>query len=220
MDITYLGHSSFKVRGKQASVVTDPFAASVGFSMPRVSADVVTVSHGHHDHSHVVSVSGTARREVPFVIDAPGEYEISGISVFGVPTFHDQKKGSERGRNTVFVIHVDEIAVVHLGDLGHLLDDHQVEEIGDADVLCIPIGGVYTLDPKEALEVLSQLQPAVVIPMHYKTNKHNPKVFGELATIDEFLEEGGFEQAKREKKLALTKGSLPGEMEVVVLESG
>ncbi len=218
MDITYLGHSCFKLRGRESSLVTDPYAASVGFSLPRVSADLVTVSHFHDDHNNVSGVSGTARREKPFVIKDPGEYEISGISIFGIPTFHDAKGGAERGRNTVFVIHVDAVSLVHLGDLGHTLSDNQIEEIGVCDVLLVPVGGRYTLDPGKAIEVVSQLQPSITIPMHYRTQKHKPKEFGGLATVEEFLHEGGFEQAQRLQKLTLAKGSLPEEMQVVVLE--
>lgn len=217
MDITYLGHSCFKLRGKDSSLVTDPYAPSVGFPLPRVSADLVTVSHFHADHNHVSGVAGTTRRGEPFVIKAPGEYEISGISVFGIPTFHDGKNGAERGKNTVFTVHVDAVSLVHLGDLGHMLADSQIEAIGTCDVLLVPVGGLYTLDPKKAIEVVNQLQPSIVIPMHYRTEKHNPKVFGALASVDDFLHEGGFEQAQRLEKLTLTKGSLPEEMEVVVL---
>lgn len=219
MDITYLGHSSFKLRGKQASVVCDPFDSSVGFPLPRVSADIVTVSHGHYDHNNVSSISGTARREQPFVIDAPGEYEVSGISIFGTRTFHDNQQGVERGLNFVFIIHIEEIAIGHLGDLGHILTDFQVEKIGKVDVLLVPVGGVYTIGPKEAIEVINQLRPSVVVPMHYKTARHNQRVLGKLVTVDTFLSEGGYEQVPRLKKLTLTKSTLPEEIEVVVLKT-
>lgn len=217
MDITYLGHASFKLRGKKGSVVCDPFDAAVGFPLPRVSSDIVTVSHDHHDHNNVSSVSGTARREAPFVIKAPGEYEVSGISIFATRTFHDNQKGAERGLNNVFVIHIDEIAIAHLGDLGHELSDSQVEEIGEVEVLLVPVGGVYTIGPKEAVKVINQLQPSVVAPMHYKTSRHNQSVFGKLEPVEAFLSESGYDQAQRVKKLTLTKASLPEELEVVVL---
>lgn len=219
MDITYLGHASFKLRGKQASVVCDPFASSIGFGMPRVSSDIVTVSHAHEDHNNVSSVSGSVRRGEPFVISAPGEYEVSGISIFGTRTFHDNQKGAERGLNSVYVIHVDEISICHLGDLGCVFGDSQVEKIGEVDVLLVPIGGVYTIGPKEAIEVINQLQPSIAIPMHYRTKKHNPRMFGELDDIDAFLSEGGYDQAQRVKKLTLTKASLPEEFEVIVLKT-
>ena len=219
MDITYLGHSAFKLRGRQASVVTDPYESSVGFSMTRVAADIVTVSHAHGDHNNVAAVSGTARRQQPFLIQAPGEYEVSGISVFRIRSFHDNKQGVERRNNTVYLIHIDELVVAHVGDLGHILSDKQVEEIGEVDVLLVPVGGHYTLDPKQALEVVNQLQPSIVIPMHYNTDKHQQKTFSKVLGVDAFLAEGGFDSAKRLSKLTLTKSTLPSEMEVVVLQS-
>jgi L-ascorbate metabolism protein UlaG (beta-lactamase superfamily) len=219
MDITYLGHSSFKLRGKQASIVCDPFDSSVGLPVPRVSADIVTVSHDHHDHNNVAAVSGTARREQPFVINAPGEYEVSGISIFGTRTFHDDEKGAQRGLNYVYVIEVDEVSICHLGDLGHVLSDKQVESIGEVDVLLVPVGGVYTIGPKEAIEVINQLQPSIAVPMHYKTERHDKKMFADLTQIETFLSEGGYDQAQRLKKISLTKATLPEEFEVVVLKT-
>lgn len=218
MDITYLGHSSFKLRGKDASLVTDPFAVQVGFSFPKTSADIVTVSHKHEDHGAFISVSGTIRREKPFVVEYPGEYEISGVSIFGVSAFHDLTEGAERGENIIYLIRMDGVNIVHLGDLGHLLSESQIGEIGEIDVLLLPVGGVYTIGPKEALEVISQLEPSIVVPMHYRTGKHDSKRFGQLATVEEFLKEGGFEQSRKLDKLVLNKGQMPEEMEVVVLE--
>lgn len=219
MDITYLGHSAFKIRGKNASLVTDPYSSKIGFSLPRISADIVTVSHDHYDHNNHSAVSGTTRRKEPFVIKHPGEYEIAGISVCGIPSFHDAKDGSERGENNIYVIHVDQISIAHLGDLGEVLSDKQAEEIGEIDVLLTPVGGVYTIGIKEAIEVISQLQPAIVVPMHYKTKKHDEKSFKDLASLPDFLEEVGFEEVKPIEKLTLTRTQLPEEMEVVVLKS-
>jgi L-ascorbate metabolism protein UlaG (beta-lactamase superfamily) len=219
MDITYLGHASFKIRGRKASVVTDPYNSSVGFSYPRVSADVVTVSHNHPDHNDYKSVSGTSRRDKPFIIQYPGEYEVSGISVFGIPSFHDANTGQDRGRNTMYLIQIDDVAVVHLGDLGHILTDKQVEAVGDVDVLLLPVGGIYTIGAKEAVEIVNQLQPAYVIPMHFRTKRHSKKTFGELSTVDDFINEAGYDQVEFTKKLSISKTQLPGEMEVIVLKT-
>ena len=123
MEITYLGHSAFKIKGKSATIVTDPYDKGVGFTMPKVSADIVTLSHKHEDHSAANKVSGTARRDEPYVIEAPGEYEVNGIGVFGWGSFHDDKKGEERGKNTIYTYMVDGIRLGHLGDLGHEIDD-------------------------------------------------------------------------------------------------
>ena len=218
MDISYLGHSCFKLRGADAVVVTDPYPKSVGFSMPKVSADIITVSHTQHDdHNEVKNVSTTSRRDEPFVIDAPGEYEISGVSVFGISTFHDASKGDKRGKNTVYVIHIDDIKVAHLGDLGHTLSDKQLEELDGVDVLLCPVGGVYSLDSKTASQVINSIQPSYVIPMHYKTKEHGQKVFGKLATLADFLTEIGAKDKQAQEKLTVSSTSLPEETEVVVL---
>jgi L-ascorbate metabolism protein UlaG (beta-lactamase superfamily) len=214
MDISFLGHSSFKLRGKEATVVTDPYDPYVGFKMPKVSADIVTVSHQHQDHNNVAAVSGTTRRKEPFVINAPGEYEVMGVSVFGYASFHDKVKGAKRGKNTIFVIHIDDVVIAHLGDLGHVLPQKLADEINGVDVLLVPVGGVFTIGPKGADKVISQLEPSVVVPMHYKTKD---LAFKELAPVEKFLGQVGVEEARREKKLSLTKSSLPEEREVVVL---
>lgn len=191
MEITYYGHSSFKLKGKNGTVITDPFDDKVGFSLPSASADIVTVSHDHFDHAAVKKISGTARRPAPFVVNRPGEYEIGGVSVFGVKTFHDDKKGAERGENSVFTIFIDEIRVCHLGDLGHELTADQLDEIGIVDVLFCPVGGHFTIDAKQAVKTIQQIEPSYVIPMHYRTAQHDTDKFGEVATLEDFLKEYG-----------------------------
>lgn len=218
MEINYLGHACFKLRGQGTTVVMDPYPPSVGPTMSKVSADIITVSHHHDDHDAVGRVTGTARRDEPFVIDAPGEYEVNGVSIYGMGSFHDANEGADRGKNAMFVVTMDEVRVAHLGDLGHQLSDKQVEELGSVDVLLCPVGGVYTLDPKGAVSVINAIQPSYVVPMHYKTKTHDQKVFGELSTVDEFLSEMGASEAKREQKLSVSISSIPEEMEVVVLE--
>lgn len=217
MTITYQGHASFKLKGKTGVLVTDPYADQVGFSFPRVSADVVTVSHSHQDHNAVNKVEATSRRDKPFVIDTLGEYEVGGISVFGVETYHDATEGAERGINFCFTILIDDIRVCHLGDLGHQLNSKLVSQIGAVDVLLCPVGGVYTIDPKKAVSVIKALEPSIVIPMHYRTPAHDSEMFGELSTVDDFLKEMGVE-AKTEDKLQLEKIRLPEETEVIVLQ--
>lgn len=212
MQISYLGHSCFRIRGSDAVVVTDPFDDYIGISMPKTKADVVTVSHEHQDHNCLAKVEND-----PFVIRAPGEYEVGNISVFGLASFHDSQKGAERGRNTIYNINVDEITVCHLGDLGERLNDTQLEEVNNVDVLLVPVGGVYTIDPKEAVEVINQVEPRIVIPMHYKAPGMDEKIFGKLATVDDFLNEIGASDARKENKLVISKTNLPQEMEVVVL---
>lgn len=214
MDITYLGHSSFKLRGKKVTVVTDPFdTKTVGLKFPKVEADIITVSHHHDDHNAVGEVGGS-----PFVVDGPGEYEIKSVGVVGVPSFHDSEKGAVRGRNTMYNIEVDGVHIVHLGDLGEMLTDKEIEQLGKADVLCIPVGGHYTISAKQASELIQEIEPSIVIPMHYGRDALNQKLFSELTPLSAFLKIIGQETLAPQPKLVLTKDKVPEQMQVVVLE--
>jgi len=214
MIISYLGHSCFKIKGKEASVLTDPFSPSVGFKMPRVSADIVLVSHSHEDHNFVQQVEGN-----PFVISEPGEYEVKGVEILGIDTFHDSVGGKERGRNIVYHFKCDGISLVHLGDLGCKLTPNQVEDLNGVDILFVPVGGFYTIDLPLVHQIISQLEPKIVIPMHFKTEKHNPEIFGKLNSLDVFLKEMGEEDIRPEKKLKIkSRTQLPEERKIVVLE--
>lgn len=213
MEISYLGHSSFKIKGKNASVVTDPFLSSmVGFKFPKVEADMVTVSHFHKDHNFVEGVGGE-----PFVIDAPGEYEIKGVSVFGFPSFHDKVSGKERGVNTIYVIEVDGLRICHLGDLGTELSAKILEEINGVDILMIPVGGVYTLDPKEAITVIGQIEPLIILPMHFKAQGMT-KDYDGLSTVKDFIGQMGTTGTENLDKLVITKDKMPTETKVVILK--
>lgn len=216
MQLTYHGHSTFKLKGKLGTVVTDPYHAGIGLQLPKLSADIVTVSHDHADHNTVGQVSTTSRRKKPFIIEKPGEYEVGGISVFGVPTFHDNSGGSERGPNTVFTILLDELRICHLGDLGHELTSTQQEAIGSVDILLCPVGGVFTIDPKQAMKVIRSLEPSIVIPMHYCTPGHDQAVYGELATREDFVAEYKAEVTPVEK-LEVSRTTLPEETELQLL---
>lgn len=187
MDIIYLGHSSFKIKTRSSTVITDPFDPQmVGLKYSGVEGEIVTVSHDHADHNASAKVSGIKK-----VINGPGEYEISGVSIMGFPSFHDDKSGGERGKNTIYVIEADGLRIVHLGDLGHALSDELVDEIGDVDVLMIPVGGTFTIGPKEATEIVSKIEPYFVIPMHYKVPGLNPANFDKLEPVETFLKESG-----------------------------
>lgn len=218
MDISYLGHSCFKLKGKSASVVTDPFDKKMlGFDLPATSADIVTVSHQHGDHNATAVIGGTARREKPYIVAAPGEYEVNGVGVFGWGSFHDKKKGEERGKNTMYVIHIDGVRVGHLGDLGHTLSDAEVEDLGTIDVLLVPVGGFFTINAEEAVEVINAIQPSIVIPMHYKTDKHNPEAFKDLTDLQTFLKAMGAEGIEPVEKLKVGEGEFGEETKVVTL---
>lgn len=216
MDITYLGHSCFKLRSGSATVITDPYDASVGFKLPRVSADVVTVSHQHSDHNNIGGVAASSRRERPFIIDKAGEYEVGGVSVFGLRTYHDDKQGQLRGENIVYSVLIEGISVVHLGDLGHQLSEAEVDELNGVDVLLCPVGGHYTIGPKEAVNLVQAVEPAVIVPMHFKTDQHDKKTFEMIEEVGKFVEEMGLE-AKTTDKLSISRSSLPEETELVVL---
>lgn len=216
MQISYFGHSCFRLKGKRGSVITDPYSSSVGFNLPNTSADIVTISHDHADHNAYGQIKGTARRKQPFLITEPGEYEVGGISVFGVRTFHDEDAGQERGLNTVFTILLDETRICHLGDLGHELTEEQQDEIGSVDVLICPVGGVYTLDPQTAVKVIRSIEPAYIIPMHYKTDRHDQKTFGQLSPVEDFVRAFG-QEAARESIIEVNKLKLPEETELVIL---
>jgi len=209
MDISWLGHSCFRVRGSHATVITDPYSPSLGYSLGKPTARIVTVSHQHEGHSHVQGVGGEPR-----LVTGPGEYEISGVLIIGIATFHDREKGKKMGRNTVYVMEVDEVSVCHLGDLGHVLTAEQVEEIDDVDVLLLPVGGVSTIDASMAAEVVRQLEPKVVIPMHYKTQA----LSRELQPVERFLKEIGVKQVNPQPKLSFTRSTLPASTQVFLLD--
>jgi L-ascorbate metabolism protein UlaG (beta-lactamase superfamily) len=216
MQITYYGHSCFKLKGKRGTVVTDPYDDSIGLVLPRLSADILTISHEHPDHSAIEKVGGTARRGQPFLINKPGEYEVDRISVFGVQAYHDSSQGTERGINRIYSILLDGIKVCHLGDLGHELTTEQLEAIGRVDILLCPVGGVYTIDPKLAVKAIRALEPGIVIPMHFKTDRHNQDTFGELSTLADFLREFGTDPQAL-PKLEVEAGRIPEETELMVL---
>lgn len=214
MEITFLGHSSFKIRGKDVTVVTDPFDSKmVGLTFPKSEADIVTVSHQHPDHSASIQIGGE-----PFVIDSPGEYEIKGCMIFGIPSFHDMVGGEEKGKNIIYAIEVEGVRICHLGDLGHKLSDKQLEELSNIDVLLVPVGGTATIGPEEAASVISQLEPRIVIPMHYQMPGINLEVFGQLKTLAEFLKTIGEEEIVPVPKLVLSRDKLPEERQTIVLE--
>src|SRR3989344_3520104 len=188
MDIKYLGHSSFRLRGKNAAVVTDPFdPKSVCQPYPKVTADVVTLSHDHPDHNRRDLVA--PRTEVtPVIIAGPGEYEVKGVKIYGYQTFHDAKNGEERGKNTAYVINVDGVNILHCGDMGHTFSDAQLEAMGEVHILLVPVGGHYTINEKEALTVVRQIDPHIVIPMHYY-EAGKAEALNVLSGVDAFLKE-------------------------------
>jgi L-ascorbate metabolism protein UlaG (beta-lactamase superfamily) len=209
MDISWLGHSCFKIKGSHTAVITDPYSPGLGYSLGKPAANIVTVSHQHAGHSYVEGIDGK-----PKLISGPGEYEIGGVLIIGIPAYHDDEGGAKRGRNTIYLMEVDEVSICHLGDLGHLLTTNQVEELGNVDVLLLPVGGISTIDATVAAKVVRQLEPKVVVPMHYKT----PALNRELEPVERFLKETGVEQADSRPKLSITKQSLPLSTQIFLLD--
>lgn len=215
MDIYWGGQALFKIKGKQATVVIDPFdPAFVGLKLPKdLIADTVLVSHSHKDHNFSEAVSSPEGKKA-MVFDGPGEYEVNGVVITAISSFHDNSQGSERGRNLIFHLLFDGLNIVHLGDLGQSqLTEEQIAQISETDVLLIPVGGVYTIDAKVAASIVSQLEPKIIIPMHYMTEglKFN------LDPVEKFLKEMGVENAVAQPKLSITKDKLPEEPQTVVL---
>lgn len=212
MIITWQGHSCFKIQDKigpeGVTVVTDPFDKKTGLKVPNFEADIVTVSHQHHDHNNVAALRGQ-----PFIIDSPGEYDRRSVLIEGVDSYHDNQGGKERGSNTIFRIEMDDISVTHLGDLGHALDNFQLERLAGTDILLIPVGGKYTIDARQAVEIIAQIEPRLVIPMHYKIKGLELDIDG----LDKFVKELGLEPSY-EDKLKISRKDLPQEdMELIIL---
>jgi len=247
MQIIWRGQSCFQIivarnKGEQTSIVIDPFSETIGLRVPKLEADIVLVTHDHPDHNNVKAVSGS-----PFLISGPGEYEIRGVFIQGISSWHDEKEGKERGENTIYAIEAEDLKLCHLGDLGQKeLTDEQLERIGDIDILMIPVGGVYTISAKEALKIMSQIEPKITIPMHYQIPYSGrrpdgpyrlklkiPKPAGQagipvakggdlgikLDGVDKFLKALGIKSIEPQEKLSIKKKDvLPEEAKIVVLK--
>jgi L-ascorbate metabolism protein UlaG (beta-lactamase superfamily) len=209
LDIYWNGHACFRLRGRETTVVTDPYDRSIGFPPLKLSADVVTISHRdpHHAYLEAVQPAGQRLRAV----DGPGEYEIAGSLIEGVATFRDKQRGKELGKNTAFMIHLDDVSICHLGALAHTLTSSQIEALKDADVLLVPVGGGTALDAAAAAEVVSQLEPRIVVPMYYGTPNQ------QLEPVDRFCKELAVTDLVVQPRLQVTRTSLPEETRVVLL---
>ncbi|OQB24268.1 MAG: metal-dependent hydrolase [Firmicutes bacterium ADurb.Bin182] len=165
MTLKWFGHSCFLLTDSRGvRILTDPFDPETGYNLEKTEAEIVTCSHNHHDHHYVEAAAGN-----PKIIDKPGEYEVNGVRIKGVKTFHDDAKGVKRGENTVFIFDVDGMRIAHFGDIGEIPDESTLNEIGDIDVMLVPIGGNYTIGHTEALQLANLVKTNVLIPMHYST---------------------------------------------------
>ena len=210
MQINWYGHSCFRLRDRYGAVVTDPYGDDIGYRLPRIRADIVTVTHEHPDHANVKAIKGN-----PQVISGPGEYEIKGIFVIGIPAQSEETQTKVGVRNTLYLFDFEGVTVCHLGDLRRVPTQSQLEELGDVDVLLIPVGGGTTLGAAKASEVISLLEPKIVIPMHYKTELLKGV---KLAPVDQFLKEMGIKEVAPVDVVKVTKGALPSETQVMVME--
>ncbi len=216
MQIIWKGQSCFQItssegKNNHVNIVIDPFDETIGLRLPSLEADILCVSHQHHDHNNAKAVSGN-----PFLIEGPGEYEIKEVYIEGIPSFHDSSLGKERGLNTIYTIEAEEIRICHLGDLGQKeLTEEQLEKIGEIDILMIPIGGVYTIGVKEAVRIMSQIEPNIIIPMHYQI----PKLKLKLDGVDKFLKTMGIESISPLPKLSIKKKDiLSEEAKIIILQ--
>lgn len=216
MKIKWYGHAAFLITSDQGiKIIIDPyepgaFGGQLSYGKIRDQADIVITSHDHADHNYTKDLPGA-----PQIVKGSGSKTVKGISMKGISTYHDPSKGSERGANTIFTLKMDNIQLCHLGDLGHLLSDKELLEIGPVDILLIPVGGFFTIDPKEATRVAEQIKPKILIPMHFKTEKCGFPI----APVEDFLK--GKTNIKRPKVSEATfdKATLPQQMDIVVLEN-
>ena len=207
MDIHWLGHSCFRIKGKEAVIITDPCHPDTGYSIGKLRADIVTVSHEHPGHSYTEAMEDEFRE-----IRRPGEYELKNVFITGSTTFHDAMRGKERGKNTAFVFEIDGITVCHLGDIGHVPSEELKENISQIDILFLPVGGISTIGSTTAAEIVRRFVPRIIIPMHYKT----PLLSRELEPVDKFLKEMGVKDQALLPKFSVTRSGLPSTAQIVV----
>jgi len=220
MQIFWKGQSCFQIivtpeKNNPVKIVIDPFSESAGLRLPKLEADILLITHDHEDHNNIKAIGpSTGSGQAPFLIQGPGEYEVKGVYIKGISSFHDEKEGKDRGENTIYVIEVEDLKICHLGDLGQKeLTEEQVEGIGEIDILMMPVGGVYTISSKEALKVMSQVEPKITIPMHYAL----PKLKYKLEGVDKFLKILGIKSVAPEEKLTIKKKDMTEEEARVVV---
>jgi L-ascorbate metabolism protein UlaG (beta-lactamase superfamily) len=208
MEITWYGGGCFRLRGRGATVITDPFAPDAGYRLPRMGANIVTISHDDPANNYARVV-----RDDPYVICGPGEYEVGGVFVIGVACFHDDMEGSEHGPNTAYLIELEDLTICHLGDIGHVPTQEQIEEFDGIDILMVPVGGKDTLSGPRAAEVVNLLEPKVVIPMRYRIADMDR----DLATVTRFLTALEAKETQPEESLKITASQLGEDTRMCVL---
>jgi L-ascorbate metabolism protein UlaG (beta-lactamase superfamily) len=209
MEITWFGHSCFRIKGKEAVVLIDPCPETTGYTLGKVQADIVAISHAHPGHSYLDTLQEGYR-----AIKGPGEYEIKDTYITGTGTFHDDAQGKKSGKNTVYVIEMEGVTLCHLGDLGHSLTPEVTGELGNINVLFVPVGGHSTIWAQAAADLVRNLNPGYVIPMHYKTEAEK----ADLEFAEKFLKELGIKELATQPKLIVTRTNIPASTQVIMLD--
>jgi L-ascorbate metabolism protein UlaG (beta-lactamase superfamily) len=208
MIIQWLGQSAFKIQDKELTIAIDPHDKT-GLKMPKFQADLLLITHDHDDHNNVKAIKGT-----PFIINGPGEYEVKNVFVYGLKAFHDNKEGTERGKITCYVIEINGVKIAHLSDLGQdNLNERKLSILEGVDILLIPVGGIYTINGTGAVKIISQIQPRIIVPMHYKI----PGLKIKLEPVETFLKEFGVNDPEKMDKLKIQKKDLPQEETKVII---
>lgn len=210
-EIKWFGHACFRLKSREATILTDPVPRSLGYKVDKQRADIVTLSHEHTGHTATEIISGDFK-----IVRGPGEYEMHEVFITGIRTYHDNKGGEERGWNTAYIIEVENMTICHLGDLGHTLSEEQVEALSSVDILIVPVGGGPVLDAEKAAEVVGQIEPKLVIPMQYRTALGDT----ERDELARFLKEMASPDVTAVDKLMIRQSDLRESIEVVVLELG
>ncbi len=210
MIIQWLGQSYFKIETKGKIIAIDPYSENIlGIKPPRFKADILLITHQHEDHNNKSAILGE-----PFVLEGPGEIEKEGIFIEGLPSFHDNRSGRDRGFNTIYTIDSEDLTICHLGDLGEkMLKEEALEKLSEIDILLIPVGGIYTIDAEEAISIINQIEPKIVIPMHYRFDNIKLK----LEPLDKFLKAFG-KKPEEVDKLVIRKNQLPQETKLFILK--
>lgn len=205
MVITYYGLSCFKIQSGETVLAIDPFSKESGLTPPRFGADAVLISHGHENHNNIDALTSKEKEGGVFKIAGPGEYEFKGIIVRGIESFHDSKGGKQKGKNTIYIMEWEGMRLAHLGDYGEETLRSEVQEaLGTPDIMFLPVGGVDTIDGEAAAKLINQIEPRIIIPMHYKISGFKAKLDG----VEAFMKEMG-EKVEPEEKFTIKKSGLP-----------
>lgn len=213
MLIECIGHSCFYLTTKSGiRILIDPYDNTIGLRPVKKEADIVLVTHDHYDHAYTKEIRGEYT-----LIDAPGSYELCGVKITGLSTYHDEEQGALRGTVTPYLIETEGIRILHMGDTGVMPEDSFFEAVGHVDVLMVPVGGVYTLDAQGALLLMERIEPNITIPMHYKINS----LLMDIAGVHNFLTVAGREYDKAhlgECRFEITADSLKKRDRIIVME--